>query len=122
MASLALNGCSFLAPSRQTISILASEPDASIYINGTFSGQGCARASVPRNQPLDLLVEKTGFQPIQRTIDKRLAPVGMLDIFMGARWLLPLLGLLAPGAYELECQNVAIPLKPLIPAPADSND
>lgn len=53
-------GCSFLAGSRQTLSVSASEPDAQIFVNGALVGAGAVQTSVKRNQNVSVMINKSG--------------------------------------------------------------
>ncbi len=105
------SGCSFLAGSRQQLSVTASEPDAEIFINGTRIGAGHIRTMVRRDQGVSVLITREGFQPVSRNIETKLSAIGMADVIAGSIILLPLLGLMAPGSRELQQPNVSIVLQ-----------
>ena len=105
------SGCSFLAPRRQNFSVMTSEPDAEIYINGDFVGQGSADTRVPRNKDVSIMVKKEGFKTTTREVGTTISAVGMLDMIAGYLILLPLLGFMAPGFYQLDQDNISIVLQ-----------
>ncbi len=102
------SGCSFLAPRRQSFSVIASEEDAEIYINGEFIGQGNVETRVPRNKDVSVMVKKEGFRTTTREIGTTISSVGICDMIGGYVFLLPLFGLLAPGFYHLDRDNISI--------------
>ena len=63
---------------------------------------------VKRNQNASIMAKKEGFITVQRSIGKTLNTTGILDIIGGVLILLPLFGLLAPGAYSLDEENISI--------------
>ena len=99
---VANSGCSFLAPRTQRLEVRTSEPDARVYLNGELMGNGSRSYLVDRGQKVDVTVQKEGFYSVTRTVDRTFSVLGRLDTVGGYFLLLPLLGLLAPGAYQLE--------------------
>lgn len=87
-----------------------NESDAEIYINGNLAGNGTAQMPVKRNQNVQIMVKKEGYLPAYRNIGKSLNTTGILDIIGGVIILIPLFGLLAPGAYSLDETNISVPL------------
>ncbi len=102
--------CSFVVPGSQQITITTSEDDAIIYANGVLVGRGTAMTSVPRNKTLAVVVRKDGFFPAMRTVSTSLSSTGVLDLIGGVILLVPFIGLMAPGAYELDQDNIALVL------------
>lgn len=102
------SSCSAFRSSTQVISITTDQPDAKIYVNGSLVGQGTASAPVKRNQNVQIMAKKEGYVTTQRTIGKSLNTTGILDIVGGVLVLFPLFGLLAPGAYSLDEENISI--------------
>jgi hypothetical protein len=101
-------GCSAFRSSTQTITVTTDQPDTEIYVNGTMAGKGTANMAVKRNQNVSILAKKDGYIPVNRTIGKSLNTTGILDIVGGILILLPIFGLLAPGAYSLDEENITI--------------
>jgi len=117
---LLAQGCSLLAPSNQTLTISASEPDAEIILDGQPVGRGSVSVSVRRDVSHSVMArvgERTGHAGVGTTI----STTGVLDIIGGCLFLLPLLGILGPGFHSLEKDvvNVYVPPAPAsAPAPA----
>jgi hypothetical protein len=105
------SGCSMFAPRRQKMSVTASERDAAIYINGEFIENGNVTTRVPRNQSVSIMAKKEGCYTATREIDTTMSMTGILDIIGGWCFLLPFIGLMFPGARELDTNNVAIVLE-----------
>ena len=103
-----LSSCSAFRSSTQVLTVTTDQPDAQIYINGQLAGHGTAAMPVKRNQNAQILVKKPGYLTIQRAVGKSLNGTGILDIVGGVIILIPLFGLLAPGAYSLDENNIAM--------------
>ena len=106
--AIPMPACSAFRSSTQILSVTTDQPDTEIYINGTLAGKGTASLSVKRDQNVSIMAKKDGYIPVQRTIGKSLNNTGVLDIVGGILILIPLFGLLAPGAYSLDETNVSI--------------
>ena len=108
VCAMLTTGCSAFRSSTQTITVTTDQPDTEIYINGAMAGKGTASIPVKRNQNVSILAKKDGYIPVNRTIGKSLNTTGVLDIVGGILVLIPIFGLLAPGAYSLDEENVTI--------------
>jgi hypothetical protein len=102
------SGCSLFVPSHETVMVTTSEADADIFINGNFAGKGTVTSSVKRNANVSIMAKKEGFQPATRSISKTLSTTGLVDVVGGFIFLIPFVGLMAPGAWDLSEQNISI--------------
>ena len=102
------SGCSFFVPHTQPISVTTSEKDAQIFINGNLAGVGSVQESVTRNREVAIMAKKDGYYPAMRTIGKTLSTTGILDIIGGFIILVPFLGLISPGAWQIEQTNISL--------------
>ena len=110
--SVAQSGCSMVVPSKQRFSVTTSEPDAKIYVNGEYMGQGNIQTRVKRNDDVSLLVKKDGYIPVSKSIGNDFSITGILDIVGGFIFFcIPWIGLFFPGARKLEQSNVAVVLE-----------
>ena len=105
---LSQTGCSLLVPATRNFSVTSSTEEAEIYVNGQFIGKTAGSIVVPRNQSIQIMAKKKGYQPTIRTINTKLSATGVWDIIGGSIFLVPFIGLLAPGAYDLEVHNVNV--------------
>jgi hypothetical protein len=103
-------GCSAFRSGTQRITVSTSEPDAKIYINGAYAGEGTAMTRVPRDESVSVMAKKDGFLPATRQIGTKMSFTGILDIVGGCIILFPLFGLLFPGSHELDQNNISIAL------------
>lgn len=103
-------GCSMFVPHRQKVSVIASEPDAKIYINGDLIGVGRVETKVPRNRDSSVMVKCDGYYTATRELSTTMSTVGVIDIIGGWIWLVPWLGLLFPGSKEIDTPNMTVVL------------
>jgi hypothetical protein len=95
-------GCSLFVPARQMINIESSEPQAKVWINGLYQGETPVQSRVLRNHNILLLVKKEGFETQKKFVECHFNTTGVLDIVGTCCFLLPLLGVVSPGAYSLD--------------------
>lgn len=105
------SGCSMVVPGKQRFSVTVSEPDAKIYVNGDYMGQGNIQTRVKRNNDVAVLVKKEGYIPIARNIGTDFSITGILDIVFGYVLLVPLIGLFFPGCRQLDQADVVVTLE-----------
>lgn len=103
-------GCSTFVPHTQKVSVIASEPDAKIYINGDLIGTGRAETKVRRNKDASVMVKCDGYYTATRMLSTTMSGVGVVDIIFGWIWLVLWLGLLSPGSREIDTPNITIVL------------
>jgi hypothetical protein len=96
------SGCSVFQSSHQTVSVQTSEPQAKVWINGSFEGEAPVQASVMRNQTLAVMVKKEGFQTSTRLVQYHLSTTGILDVVGTCLFLVPCIGLMTAGAHDLD--------------------
>ncbi len=115
IASLALmsfSGCSFVAPSMQTIQITSSPEGAKVRAGGQVVGQTPIQFEAHRGDNLLIEVQKDGYQTQYRTTSRTLSTTGIVDIVGGCVFLLPFLGLLSAGAWKHDPDKYGIILEP----------
>lgn len=107
-----LSGCSLFMPWKQTISIKGNPPGATVVLNGnTVSAPGEFR--VRRDKNVTIVVTKDGYHPHLAAAGYSLSTCGILDVIGGVIFLIPLFGLLAPGAYSLDNDTFYYVLTPM---------
>lgn len=105
-----LTACSFFASSTQIISVTSDPPGAHVTINGERVGPAPVQHAVARNQTSAITVTKEGYDTVTRSTTKGLSTTGILDIVGTLVFLVPILGLLAPGAWEQSPSNFSVVL------------
>lgn len=107
---ISLANCSLVAPKTQNITVNATAPSVNISANGVNKGVTPLTFEAKRNESLQLVATKSGYKPSTYKVDRKLSDTAMLDIVGGLFLGLPFVGLLAPGAWELEQTSVQIPI------------
>ena len=115
---LSLTGCSIFGGSTQPLMINSDPPGAQVLINGTAAGTTPLQYQVPRRGDLTVEVQKSGYRTQSRVTGRKLSSTGIVDVIRGAFFLLPLLGLIAPGAWEQDPSTIGITLEPDTAQPA----
>ena len=115
---LNLTACSIFGGSSQSLSVNSDPPGANVLINGTLAGTTPLQHQVPRRGDLTVEVQKAGYTSQTRVTGRKLSSVGIVDVIGGVVFLLPLLGLIAPGAWEQDPGIIGITLEPEYPQPA----
>ena len=107
---LALASCSAFQPATQNVTVATTTPGANIKANGVGVGTSPVTFKAKRNQDLNLIATKPGYQDSVMQISRQTSPTFMLDAVGGWFLLVPWIGLLTPGAYELSNTQVEMPL------------
>ncbi|MBU6182166.1 MAG: PEGA domain-containing protein [Verrucomicrobia bacterium] len=108
--AIALTSCSAFQPARQDVTVNTTTPGATIKANGVTVGTSPVTFSAKRNQDLNLVATKPGYQASVMQISRQTSGTFALDLIGGWFLLLPWIGLLTPGAYELSSTQVEMPL------------
>jgi hypothetical protein len=109
---ITFSGCSFFAPSKQTIHVSSSPDGAKILAGGQPIGMTPIQFEAHRGDNLLIEVQKAGYQTQYRTTSRTLSSTGLLDVIGGCFLLLPLLGLLSSGAWKHDPDKYGIILEP----------
>lgn len=99
--------CSLLSPSKQTIKIVANDPNATIFVNGEPMGQGSVTATLKKSRSAAISA-KLGNKHGIAVVDSELSTTGVLDIVGGCIFLVPFLGFCSSGAWQLDQDTVAV--------------
>jgi len=105
-----LCGCSFFAPSTQPLSVTSDPQGARVEVNGNMVGETPVQYNIQRNRTALVTIRKDGYQTVTRSTSQKLSTWGILDIVGRVIWLVPILGLIAPGAWEQEGANISVVL------------
>ncbi len=95
-----MSGCSFFAPSTQSVFINGVPADATVIVNGN-TVKVPITLDVPRNKNLTIIAHKPGFSVYKSTTGYSLSTIGTVDAIGCWLLLFPGVGLFAPGAWEL---------------------
>ena len=109
----AICACSAFQPPRQSVTVGTTVPGATIKANGVSVGTSPITFNAKRNRTLNLVATKQGYGDSVMQIERQMSTTFMLDVIGGWFFLLPWIGLLTPGAYELESTQVEMPMSKL---------
>ena len=109
----AISACSAFQPPRQSVTVGTTVPGATIKANGVSVGTSPITFNAKRNRTLNLVATKQGYGDSVMQIERQMSTTFMLDVIGGWFFLLPWIGLLTPGAYELESTQVEMPMSKL---------
>ena len=110
--TLNIVGCSFAAGSMQNITIIPSEEEATVFVDGSFVGTGTCTVDLKKKKSHSVMAKAEDGRVGVARIDKSVSTAGILDIVGGFFILIPWIGLAAPGFWELDPDTVAIALPP----------
>lgn len=106
------SGCSLFVDSEQSIRIEASDPAARIFVDGQEVGTGSALVPMRRNRTHAVRAETPDGRIAQTRITKGISTTGILDIVGGVFFLVPFIGVLAPGFWQLDPDYLFLKLTP----------
>lgn len=107
-----IQACSAFNPSTQVVSVVCNPPDAKVVINGTRFD--CpAKMPVRRDKKLVVEAYRDGYEPHNETVDYHLNKIGEYDIAGTIFIIVPIFGLLFPGAWDLDQTDFEIQLTPV---------
>jgi hypothetical protein len=112
IAILILPGCSLFTGSMQPLTVTATDPTAEISIDGLPVGQGVVVTNVKRNRSHAIMAKTKDGRVGGVSVGTKISTTGILDIVGGVLFLLPLLGLLGPGFWDLDQDQVIVVVPP----------
>ena len=112
VVGLSLSGCSLFGPRMQTIAVSSDPTGAPVFINSERVGNTPLRHQVRRSDDLLVEVRADGYQYGYRTSSRGLSTVGLVDLLGGSVFLIPLIGLISPAAWQHEPSTFVITLEP----------
>ena len=102
-------GCSVFRPAKQAIRIETTPSGVPVFVDGQDRGPSPVTIELQRNQSHKIMASTQG-AVYTRELNPKLSAAGTLDIIGAAVVLVPGVGLLAPGAYDLDMMNVILHL------------
>jgi len=106
-----LASCSALQDSKQSISITTNDPQAEIFVDGAGVGRGSASVQVARNKTHSIMA-RVGERSASASTSKSVSATGWLDVIGGFFFLIPWIGIVTPGFWELDQTNFSLSLPP----------
>lgn len=103
--------CSLFTSSVQSVIISPSDPAAEVLVNGVFAGQGTITLDLKRNRSHSVMA-RVGDRVGTAQVGYGISSTGVLDIVGGVLFLVPFLGALGPGFWELDATHIVVALPP----------
>ncbi len=102
-------GCSFAGPAKQILTVnVENDPEAQIRVDGQYIGKQSISHEVAVNKNHVVRVEASDGQIVTRKVNKRLSEFGILDIIGGVFFLVPFVGIAAPGFWKLDEDTISV--------------
>lgn len=100
-------GCSAFKPSTQPVKFTCEPKDVTLVVNG--KRHDCP-TTIEAQRNLELSVEgyKDGFLPYKRVVSYHMSETAYLDIVGTCIFLLPVFGLMTPGARDLDETDIHV--------------
>jgi hypothetical protein len=114
-------GCSVFVPSHQMMCIQSLEPHAKVWVNGAYQGEAPIQTNVMRNHSVVVVVKKEGYETLNKLVQYHLNTTGILDTIGTYLLLLPLIGIVSPGAHSLDETTLFFQLAPEDKSAASTN-
>lgn len=110
LAALLLSGCCAMIPDTQLVTVTCGDSEAELFADGMMIGKGSSSFAAARNRDHVFMAKSEdgaiGYVQVS-TIGN---PLVLLDIAGAILWIVPVVGLLTPGAWMLDSTAVIIPL------------
>jgi hypothetical protein len=110
VALIFMPGCSLFVPKQQAVTIRSSDPNADVYVDGEKVGKGTISMTLDRTKSHTVTAKADG-RAGAAAINKKISGTGVLDIVGGCFFLIPFLGVLGAGFWELDPDAVTVYLQ-----------
>lgn len=101
--------CSVVRPSKQAVQFTSPKPGVVVMVDGQYFETPFV-VKLRRNETHVYRAEKEGFRSVHGSIEPHLNTTGVLDIVGTVLFLVPVVGLITPGAFSLDPTQVHIGL------------
>ncbi len=109
-ACFSVTSCSLFSSSTQTIRIETNSPQCVIKADGETVGGGTTATAKLKKNKTHVITAQHGNKRGMAVVESSLSTTGILDIIGGIWLIVPFLGFLSKGAWELEPEAVTIEL------------
>lgn len=107
-----LASCCVFRPVTQDVVVRCNEPGARLFVGDRELGLGSAVASLERNHAHVFRATMEDGRTATETVTPAPSSMAALDAIGGVLFIVPAIGLLSPGAYDLSRTDVVIMLPP----------
>jgi hypothetical protein len=106
--SIMTSGCSAFVTKTQTVNAACSEPDAILQINGGQTYTGQTKVEARRDKIFSYSCLKQGYYPAHKSVSYSISPTGVADFVGSMIFIIPIIGIFSPGAWDLDEKDVTI--------------
>jgi hypothetical protein len=107
MAMVSLTGCSAFRDQTQQVKLICSAPETLVIVDG--KRVDCpSTLEMPRDRSFTVQAYKEGRLPVTRTIGYHLSDAGQADVLGTFVFFFPIIGLAAPGAWDLDAEEIEL--------------
>ena len=106
--SIFTSGCSAFVPKTEMVKAACSEPDATLQINGGESYTGQVTVEARRDKVFSYACYKQGYYPAQKSVSYSISATGVADFIGSMIFIIPIIGVFSPGAWDLDQKDVTI--------------
>lgn len=114
-----LPSCSLFVGSTQPLTITATDPNAVISVDGLPLGNGTVTTEVKRNRSHSIMAKTADGRAGSAHVGTQISTTCVLDIVGGLFLLVPFLGVVSPGFWSIDQEQVVVVVPP--PPPSTGN-
>ena len=104
---LSVSGCSLMAPSQQAITVVPSNPNAQVYVDGNMVGKGPQSIMMNRGSTHSVMAKCPKSSGVAM-VERKMSTTGILDIVGGFIFLIPFVGLFGDGSHDLTPSAITV--------------
>lgn len=103
--------CSIVVSGNQQLTVVPSDQQAEVFVNGKSIGTGTSRVKVKRGADYSVMA-RLGDRAATGKVGRKISLTGVADIIGGFVFLFPFIGVFSPGFWELNPNQISIVLPP----------
>lgn len=108
VVSILTSGCSAFVTKTQTVTASCSESDAVLQVNGGEIYTGQTKVEARRDKVFSYSCFKQGYYPAHKSVSYSISPTGVADFIGSMIFIIPIVGIFSPGAWDLDEKDVTI--------------
>ena len=101
--------CSIFVSANQELTVVPSDEQAEVFVNGKPVGTGTSKVKVKRGKDYSVMA-KLGDRAATEKVGRKISGTGVADLVGGFLFLFPFIGVFAPGFWELNPNQISIAL------------
>jgi hypothetical protein len=97
-----VSGCSLFQPPTQEINVYCTQQDGVVFVNGNPHDCPVIQTKARRDKTLTISAQKPGFEGYEKTVKPHMNKFYYIDTLGALIWLVPVFGIMSPGAWDLD--------------------